>query len=366
MGMRISGGSDARGRLRVGVPAALLDLAPAGGHGKIWNRVLTELRHTARIVPLTAAGRRFLGAPLRSPEVLLASGHDDLPASRAPLVVEVHEAGWFNAELQSRIDADFLEYIATRTERAVHTADRVITLSEAARRDLITAYDLDPERVHAVHPGVDPTFANPPGDGRAIVAHARRGRDAPYVLYAATLHPRKNLALLREVMSAMAREGMPHVLVVAGAGAPDRADSAELEREAAAELDGAPDRIVRFAGPSDQTLAALMAGADVFCLPSLYEGFGLTVLEAMACGAPVLVSDRGALPEVVADAGVVAAPTAEAMRAALRALLRDRANAERLGHAAALRAQGFTWERTAAGWLSVLLAAARQPYTRSR
>jgi glycosyltransferase involved in cell wall biosynthesis len=100
-----------------------------------------------------------------------------------------------------------------------------------------------------------------------------------------------------------------------------------------------------------------MAEADAFCLPSLYEGFGLTALEAMACGAPVVVSDRGALPEVVADTGLVVPPTADAVRAALRRLLVDRRLAEALGRTAAERARGFTWERTAQGWLSVLRAA---------
>ena len=74
---------------------------------------------------------------------------------------------------------------------------------------------------------------------------------------------------------------------------------------------------------TDAELAALMAGAAAFCLPSLYEGFGLTALEAMACGAPVVVSDRGALPEVVGDAGVIVAPSADGVRSALARILRD-------------------------------------------
>ena len=96
-----------------------------------------------------------------------------------------------------------------------------------------------------------------------------------------------------------------------------------------------------------------MAGAAAFCLPSLYEGFGLTALEAMACGAPVVVSDRGSLPEVVGDAGIVTAPTAAAIAEALRRVLSEPELAARLSAAGPARAAEFTWARTAAGWLAV-------------
>jgi glycosyltransferase involved in cell wall biosynthesis len=101
-----------------------------------------------------------------------------------------------------------------------------------------------------------------------------------------------------------------------------------------------------------------MAEADAFCLPSLYEGFGLTVLEAMACGTPVVVSDRGALPEVVGDAGLVVPPTAGAVADALIRVLEDRSLADRLEADGVSRARQFTWSRTAAGWLNVLQQAA--------
>src|SRR5581483_9915961 len=132
--------------LRVGVPRHLLMLAPSGGHGKVWHRVLGELRHQTRIVEL--GGRR------RSPalrwgriDVVLASGHDDLPAATAPLVVQVHEAGWFTPELRDLLGPDFLAHIAPRTERAVHSADRVIAPSQRARLDLIEQYGLEAAKV---------------------------------------------------------------------------------------------------------------------------------------------------------------------------------------------------------------------------
>lgn len=356
-------------RLRVGVPAPLLALAPAGGHGKVWHRVLNLLRSSVTLVPIDLDGRPLRRSMRGPPDVVLADGHGDLPRARAPLVVEVHEAGWFEPALRDTLTVEFYEHIAARTERAVHAAAQVITLSEAARRDLVRVYGLDPARVHGLHLGVDPVFKSGAQGGRRLVARARTApvcagagsvSDSPYVLYAGTLHPRKNLMLLRTAMAALAAEGLPQVLAIAGGPAPDRADSSELERAATAELEGQPGRIARLREPSDSELAALMAGADAFCLPSLYEGFGLTVAEAMACGAAVVVSDRGALPEVVGDGGLVVEPTAGALTAALRTVLTDAERAKELGRAAAGRARGFTWERTAAGWLAVLRRAAEQ------
>jgi glycosyltransferase involved in cell wall biosynthesis len=354
--------------LRVGVAANLLDTSAGDGHGRVWQRVLSRLGDSARIVPIHPSARRPWRAILWRPQVILADGHADLPRARAPLVVEVHDVGWFDPQLRELLSPAFYDHIAPRTEHAIRAADHVITPSESTRGDVISCYGVDPARVHTVPFGVDSGFRpNAPG-GRGLVARAREGREAPYVLYAAVLHPRKNLTVLRDAVAGLASEGFPHVLAIVGGPAADRPDSSDLERAAVADLPGAPDRIVRLNRPSDAELAGLMAGADAFCLPSLYEGFGLTVLEAMACGTPVVVSDRGALPEVVADAGLVVPPTAAAVKDALRRVLAEPELAQRLGEAAARHARSFTWNRTASGWLSVLQTAADGPraleYTR--
>ena len=321
--------------------------------------MLTELRSRARIVPIDATGHGGRWPLPQRIDVVLADGHAELPVSAAPVVAQIHEAGWFEPGLRAVLNPDFLDAIERTTERSVRAATHVITPSESARRDVLALYGLDPGRVHAVAHGLDPAFTPEAGGGPALVARAR-ARDAPpapYVLYAAILHPRKNLATLREAMARLAEQGFPHLLVVAGRPAPDGSDVIALERAAVAELPHAPGRVVFMGQPSDVQLAALMAGADAYCLPSLYEGFGLTVLEAMACGTPVVVSDRGALPEVVGEAGVVVEPESCAVAAALAMLLPDPQRARRLGAAGAERAARFTWERTADGWLQVLLAA---------
>ncbi|PZR79480.1 MAG: hypothetical protein DLM65_10655, partial [Candidatus Aeolococcus gillhamiae] len=111
-------------------------------------------------------------------------------------------------------------------------------------------------------------------------------------------------------------------------------------------------------GLADLEVASVMAAADVLCAPSWSEGFGFAALEAMASGAPVVVSNRGSLPEVVGEAGVIVEPTAEAIADALESVVRDRCLAERLTRAGLDRSQMFTWEATVAGWADVLEEAA--------
>jgi glycosyltransferase involved in cell wall biosynthesis len=183
------------------------------------------------------------------------------------------------------------------------------------------------------------------------------------VLFVSQLHPRKNLAALRNAMARLVAREYPHTLVVVGGPPADRVDGTALVREAEAPLDGTTQPVVRLHQLTDDELSAVTAGASAFCLPSLMEGFGLTALEAMACGVPVVVSDRGALPEVVADAGIVTAPRADAVEAALADLLGDEARARELGNAGWQRSQQFTWAATAGSWRRALEEAAAETTT---
>jgi len=165
--------------LRIGVSAQLVGIEPAGGHGKVWHRVLEQLRRRAAIVALDSAGRTAGRFPRRGPDVVLADGHAELPRTGVPVVVQVHEAGWFEPRLRAVLNPDFLQMIERVTERSVRGAAHVITPSESARRDVLALYGLPPDRVHAVAHGVDPTFTVDAGGGRELVAGARNGDPVP-------------------------------------------------------------------------------------------------------------------------------------------------------------------------------------------
>jgi glycosyltransferase involved in cell wall biosynthesis len=237
----------------------------------------------------------------------------------------------------------------------------VIVPSESSRRKVLDRSTTAPDRVHTVPYGVDSAVFRPDArGGRALVARHAATKERPYVLFVGSLHPRKNLAALRDAMGAVAASGRPHVLAVVVAETDGPLPSIGREA-AAADLPGAPGRVVVVPSPADADLAALMAGADAFCLPSLGEGFGLPALEAMACGTVVVVSDRGSLPEVVGDAGLVVVPEADALAASLDAVLARPAEFERLRERAVARARRFGWDRTAHGWADVLERAAGRP-----
>jgi glycosyltransferase involved in cell wall biosynthesis len=342
--------------IEVGTPAEVWRTAPQTGDGRVWHSVLPQLGRLAELTAIELDGR---GRPpatrrrLRAPDVWLASGHTHPPRVRQPLVVVIHEAGWVEPEVVSA-PPEFLAVMRAVTDAALAAADQVIVPSESSRSQVLKGYEIAPERVTTVAYGVDSSAYRPDlSGGRALVAAARGAPEEPYVLFASVPYPRKNLPALRAAMAALAARGFPHLLVIAG-GALDGPGSGQAMREIEADLPGAPGRVVWLKDLDDAQVATLMAEADAFCLPSFSEGFGLTVLEAMACGAPVVVSSGGSLPEVVGDAGLVAEPTGEGMEAALASVLENRSLAERLGRAARARAEQLSWKRTATGWLDAL------------
>jgi glycosyltransferase involved in cell wall biosynthesis len=323
-------------RLRIAVAEELANLDPRSGHGRTWHSALSELE---RLVRLRIAKP---GARVRA-DAWMADGHAPPLDVAQPVVAFVHEAPWRNAELTAGMTPEFHDEMERVSRAAAQRATRIATPSAASRAQVAAAFDIGADRIDVVPYGVDAERFRPAGGA----GRARVGR--PYVLFVSQLHPRKNLAALRD---AMGRIGGGRALVIVAAPAADRPDSSDLASAAFAPI---PDvEVVRIDAPSDEELSSLMADADAFCLPSLFEGFGLTALEAMACGAPVVCSDRGALPEVVGDAGIVAPPDSESMERALRRVLGDPALADRLRAAGPARAAGFTWERTARGWLASL------------
>ena len=342
--------------LDVAVPADRFRIDPRTGAGRVWHSVLPRLEPSARVRPRSAR-RRFR---LHRPDVWLAPGHEGPVDVPQPVVAVIHGTAWkLEPEaVRELVPREYAERFVAATEATLRTADWAIVPSEYARRGLVEGYGFDPERVVAIPHGVDLDAFHPGrAGGRAAVARALGG-ERPYVLFASVPSIRqKNLAALRDAVALLAGRGLPHALVIAGGTA--GGETPEELAAIVAELPGAAGRVAWLGHVDDAALAGLMAEADAFCLPSLLESFGLTALEALACGAPVVVSDRGALPEVVGDAALIAEPSAEALAAALERVLGDRALAGRMRTAARTRAEGFGWERTAAGWLAVLQRAAR-------
>jgi glycosyltransferase involved in cell wall biosynthesis len=235
---------------------------------------------------------------------------------------------------------------------ALARADQVIAISESTRRDLGACLGADVTRVRVVAHGADDRF-EPPAPGVLAALRERLALPRPYLLYVGSNKPHKNLVRLVAAFAriAVARPGLD--LVVAGPW-----DARYPETRAEAATLGLGER-VRFLGPvADLDLPVLLGGAIGFAFPSLHEGFGLPVLEAMRTGTAVVASATSSLPEVVGDAGLLVDPLdVEAIAAGLARLTDDEALRAELSRRGRERALGFTWERAARAHLDADRAA---------
>jgi glycosyltransferase involved in cell wall biosynthesis len=261
-----------------------------------------------------------------------------------PVVVTIHDLFFIGYPGRRRpfYDATMLRLARLYARRAT----AIVADSEHSRREVATRLGIDPARVAVIPVALGPEFT--PG---APAVAARYGIEDPYVLYVGNFRPHKNLPRLLAAYAALPEAlRAAYALVLAGG---DRAGRPPLEARAR-EL-GVAGRVV-FAGlVEDRDLPGLYGGATVAVLPSLEEGFGLPALEAMACGTPVVVSNRGALPEVVGDAGLVAdAERVDEIAAALARALSDAGLRADLRRHGLERARSFTAEVTAGRVLDLL------------
>jgi glycosyltransferase involved in cell wall biosynthesis len=243
-------------------------------------------------------------------------------------------------------------YLRTMVPRFLERADRVIVVSEHARAETVGIYGVDPERVDVIPEGVEERF-RPDLDPSAVAAVRRRyGLPERSILYVGTIQPRKNLTTLLDAF-ARVRDRHPDVgLVIAG----EKGWLFEPFFDRLRTLRLGPSVVVTGHVP-DEDLPALFGAAEVFAYPSLFEGFGLPPLEAMASGIPVVCSEATSLPEVVGDAGILVPPLdVDGWVAALGRLLDDPAERRRLSDRGLERARRFTWAEAALRTLDVYRA----------
>lgn len=262
-----------------------------------------------------------------------------------PVVVTVHDVTFFSEpELHSAVRAGFYRS-ATRT--AVRRAARVIVPSHSTRDELVRLLEADPARIDVARHGVDLATFHPPTDQERKRVSDRLGlHGRPYIAFLGVLERRKNVPdLVRGWVRAVDGLDDPPALVLAGSSGWD-----DVVDQAIAEVP-AHLKIVRpgFLRPAD--LPGLLGGAMIVAYPSKAEGFGLPVLEAMACGAPVMTCPRLSLPEVGGDAVEYTEPDTDSIAACLRSLIDDPERRAALSRSGTDRAREFTWADSAAAHL---------------
>ncbi|MCX2726226.1 glycosyltransferase family 1 protein [Thermomicrobium sp. 4228-Ro] len=265
-----------------------------------------------------------------------------------PGVVTVHDLGYrYEPEAHPLLQRLYLEF---GTLRSVRQARRVIAISQATARDLVRFYRVPPERIAVVPHGVDRQFSPRTAEEVARVRE-RYGLHKPFLLHVGTLQPRKNLVRLIRAFERVAATDHELELILAG----KRGWLAE-PIETAIRSSPVRQRIRVLGHVVDSDLPALYSAAELFVFPSLYEGFGLPVLEAMACGIPVVTSRRGALAEIAGPAITCDPLSVEDIARAI-AEARDPVHRPQLVRAGLEHAKQFTWERSAHLTLDVLAEA---------
>ncbi|MEW5959405.1 MAG: glycosyltransferase family 1 protein [Chloroflexota bacterium] len=230
---------------------------------------------------------------------------------------------------------------------SVARADHLVAVSEATRADLMALYQTPPEKITVIHHGVTPEFKPVEEPARLAAVRRQYGLGSrPFILTLGTIQPRKNY---RRLVQAFARLESPWELVIAGGkGWHYDAIFEEVRRL------GLEQRVYFPGFVADADLPALCSAARLFVYPSLYEGFGLPALEAMACGVPVIASNQSSLPEVVGDAGLLVEPRdVEALAGAMSRVLVDEALHQHLAQAGRRRAANFSWDKAAARLLEL-------------
>ena len=268
-----------------------------------------------------------------------------LPECRGPATIVTFHA------LLAFVSEEFCPESFRRKKRArdaylVECADHIIAVSESIKNDLIKYLGARESKLTVVHEGVTPDFHHRPAEEQRAV-RARYDLKRDFVLFVGAISRRKNVATLLRAFAAVARKTDLDLVLVGRPSFGYEGEMAPLQ-----ELNIA-DR-VRHIGFQSEDLPALYSAATVFAFPSLYEGFGLPLLEAMACGTPVVASKTSSIPEVVGQAGLLVPPTDhEQLAEAIIRVVEDRALRERLSRAGLERAREFTWERAARQTLEV-------------
>jgi glycosyltransferase involved in cell wall biosynthesis len=280
---------------------------------------------------------------------LLHSPHFNLPLVRVcPYVVTIHDVIYLacREDLPSQLGR---LYYRAMMGAAVKRADRIITDSEYSKRDLQRFFRVEEDRMDVIYPGVDQTIRKTVESVKKREVQDRYGIVSSYLIYTGIYKLRKNHAGLLKSIKVFLEKGGDAQLVIAG----PMADGEATLRKMATDL-GIAERVIFTGFVPDGDLPALYSGAQVYACPSLYEGFGFTVLEAMACGVPVVCSKETSLPEVAGAAALYAdARNPQEFGNALYQAYRDQGLRAMLVSKGTSNVQRFQWRRAAEQTLAV-------------
>lgn len=290
---------------------------------------------------------RFSGLSLMdigTPEADIYHGMNvlPLPSNRGKSIITIHDLYFLIRPEHTNFMTKLI--LPREARHAVRRCDAIIADSESTKRDIIENLGVDAEKVKVVYLAARPEF-RVLSDAQILSAiRAKYTNNHPYILFLGTLEPRKNLVSLIQAFAMVKRTGnFPHKLILAGRRGWGYEDIfAEIERQNLSQEVIVPDYV------ENADIVGLYNAAELFVYPSLYEGFGLPVLEAMACGTPVITTNISSLPEVAGDAGVLVAPDdVGGLAQAMVRVISDQEYSSELRNKGLEQVKKFSWNKTA-------------------
>jgi glycosyltransferase involved in cell wall biosynthesis len=279
---------------------------------------------------------------LHSPDFVLPPLRDNIPS-----LLTIHDLSFVH--FPETFTDSLVSYLNNVVPRSIEAASHILADSESTKNDLLAIWGVAPEKISVLYSGVNSLFRPVTDDHVQETTRQKYGiGDKPYLLTVGTVQPRKNYQLLVRAFKTISQSHSHNLVVVGAMGWLHEQLLEEIEKQ------GLSNRVVLTGFVDDSDLPSLYSGATLFLFPSLYEGFGLPILEAMACGVPVIASNVSSLPEVAGEAAVLLSPIDEVGWAdKMHQLLADASLRTRLVAAGFIQAQEFTWKNSAAQLLAI-------------
>lgn len=276
------------------------------------------------------------------PDIFLFPNFVKWPTSRSKkTLVVVYDVSFI--ESSSTMVSRHRRYLSQAVPKSIANSSQVITISENAKSEIISHYQVDPQKISIIYPAVDHVIYKPQSQPAIMAAANKYKTTNNYILYTGTIEPRKNIVGILNAYADLppALQQKYRLVLAGGKGWLDETIQSRLS-----ELTHL--NIITTGYVPDEDLPALYSGASLFVYPSLYEGFGMPPLEAMACGVPVITSDNSSLPEVVGDAGIlVSAQDTTSLTKQIVKVLTDTKLAALMSKKGLKQAQKFSWTKSA-------------------
>lgn len=303
---------------------------------RIWwlpSKMYALHRHYLRFLPLE------LLMPVRADAMLFSDFGCPATLQKVPKLAVIHDLAYkLHPQYVIAKHAAFLDKLVQHT---LKQATHVIAISESTKKDIIEHYGYDENKISIVYPAVDTDHYSPASNQEIEQVRKKYGISGDYILFLSTLEPRKNVVGIIKAYNVLSPElGAKYQLVLAG-------KKGWLDDDIEKLCQKMGERVLRTGRIESSEKAALYTGAALFAFPSAYEGFGIPILEAMACNVPVITSTVSSMPEVAGDAAIIVDPdNIHDIAGAFTKVLTDTGLAQDLRMQGAERAKEFTWQKS--------------------